>query len=92
MEKLITDEKGQLLTNSLDNYKIPGIWELPENFHIDLFQGNPEPRNVQNSRAIGEPPLIYALSVWLALCDARGKMLSIPATSEELIKPLYDEK
>jgi len=92
LEKLITDEKGQLLTNSLDNYKIPGIYELPEHFHIDLFQGNPEPRNIHNSRAIGEPPLIYALSVWLALCDARGKILSMPATREELIKPLYNEK
>jgi len=30
--------------------------------------------------------------VWLALCDARGKMLSLPATREELIKPLYNEK
>jgi len=92
MEKLITDETGQLQTFSLDNYKIPGIYELPDNFHIELFEGNPEPRNIHNSRAIGEPPLIYALSVWLALSDARGKMLSLPATREELIKPLYDEK
>jgi len=92
LEKLITNEKGQQLTNSLNNYKIPGIYELPEHFHIHLFQGNPEPRNIHNSRAIGEPPLIYALSVWLALCDARGKMLSLPATLEELIKPLYNEK
>ncbi len=92
LEKLITGKNGRLETYSLDNYKIPGIYELPENFHIELFQGNPEPLNIHNTRAIGEPPLIYALSVWLALQDARGTTLPIPATREELIKPLYNEE
>ncbi|MFA6340438.1 MAG: hypothetical protein WCW89_06010, partial [Bacteroidales bacterium] len=77
---------------SLENYKIPGIYELPERFHVELFQGNPEPLNIHNSRAIGEPPLIYALSVWFALRDARGTPLPIPATREDLIKPSYHEK
>ena len=92
LEKLITGKDGRLETDSLDNYKIPGIYELPENFHIELFSGNPEPLNIHNTRAIGEPPLIYALSVWLALQDARGTSLPIPATREELIKPLYHEE
>ena len=92
LEKLVTDPSGKLLTDSLDNYKIPGIYELPERFHVELFQGNPEPLNIHNSRAIGEPPLIYALSVWFALRDARGTPLPIPATREDLIKPSYYEK
>jgi xanthine dehydrogenase large subunit len=92
LEKLITDPSGRLLTDSLNNYKIPGIYELPKRFHIELFEENPEPLNIHNSRAIGEPPLVYALSVWFALRDARGIILPIPATSEELIKPLYNEK
>jgi len=91
LEQLITDNKGRLLTDSLDNYKIPGIYDIPDNYHIMLYQGNPEPLNIQNSRAIGEPPLIYGLSVWLALQDARGTSLPIPATKEMLIKPMYNE-
>lgn len=91
LEQLITDNKGRLLTDSLDNYKIPGIYDIPDNYHIALYQGNPEPLNIQNSRAIGEPPLIYGLSVWLALQDARGTSLPIPATKEMLIKPMYNE-
>lgn len=85
MEKLITNKEGVLLTDSLDNYKIPGIYDLPERYHVTLYSGNPEPINIHNSRAIGEPPFLYALAVWFALQHAKGTSLPLPALKEDLL-------
>lgn len=87
MEKIITSTQGKLLTDNLDNYKLPGIYELPEKFHCSLIPNNPEHHNIQNSRAVGEPPLLYALGVWLALQKATEKALPFPAVRESLLKP-----
>ncbi len=86
MEKTVISSKGKLLTNDLDNYKIPGVYDIPLKFHCSLVKDNPEFHNIQNSRAVGEPPLLYSLGIWLALQKAVNKQLPFPATKESLLK------
>ncbi len=91
MEELIYNAKGVLLTASPDSYKIPGIADIPEDFRVCAFKGNPFKDGIRGSRAIGEPPFIYGLSVWLAIKEAvrlyRGGSFrfDLPATKERIV-------
>ncbi|NLA15301.1 MAG: xanthine dehydrogenase molybdopterin binding subunit [Bacteroidales bacterium] len=91
LEELIHDNRGNLLTSGPDTYKIPGIADIPEDFRIHPFPGNPFKGGILGSRAIGEPPLMYGLSVWLAIKNAlsayagRAVILHIPATKERIV-------
>jgi xanthine dehydrogenase large subunit len=64
------DDKGNLLNHSPDTYKIPGIGDTPLEFHAELLADAPNPGTIRRSKAVGEPPLMLALSVWLAIKDA----------------------
>jgi len=91
MEDLIYDEKGFYLSANPSTYKIPGIRNLPAETYIEIIPSATEEASVFGSKGIGEPPLIYGLSVFFAL-QAAGKEanpekeLSFPATPESLIK------
>lgn len=91
MEDLIFDEKGLYLSANPSTYKIPGIRNLPAETDIEIIPSTTEEASVFGSKGIGEPPLIYGLSVFFAL-QAAGKEanpekeLSFPATPESLIK------
>ncbi len=91
MEDLIYDEKGLYLSANPSTYKIPGIRNLPAETYIEIIPSTTEEASVFGSKGIGEPPLIYGLSVFFAL-QAAGKEanpekeLSFPATPESLIK------
>ena len=87
------DSKGKLLNHSPDTYKIPGINNIPEDFRVELLKGYPNPNSIRQSKAVGEPPFMLALSVWLAIKDAISAVgehkfepeLMIPATHEKII-------
>jgi xanthine dehydrogenase molybdopterin binding subunit len=87
------DPKGNLLNHSPDTYKIPGINDIPEIFHVELLKGYPNPNTIRQSKAVGEPPFMLALSVWLAIKDAISAVgshkyepsLNIPATHEKIL-------
>jgi xanthine dehydrogenase large subunit len=59
-----------------------------------LLEGHPnrEP-TIYHSKAVGEPPLMLAISVWCALCDAVSSIgsyrlnprLDAPATCEKVL-------
>ncbi|MHC1780605.1 MAG: xanthine dehydrogenase molybdopterin binding subunit [Bacteroidales bacterium] len=95
MEELVYNPKGVLITASPDSYKIPGIADIPEDFRVTAFKGNRFREGILGSRAIGEPPFIYGLSVWLAIKDALksyrggGFRFDIPATKERIVKCAY---
>lgn len=95
MEELVYNPKGVLITASPDSYKIPGIADIPEDFRVTAFKGNPFREGILGSRAIGEPPFIYGLSVWLAIKDALksysggGFRFDLPATKERIVKCAY---
>jgi xanthine dehydrogenase large subunit len=87
-------QTGKLLTHAPSTYKIPTANDVPEAFHTRLFgQANAE-NTIHRSKAVGEPPLLLAFSVWLALrdavaaCGASGCQpgLSAPATPEALLR------
>ena len=91
MEDLIYDEKGLYLSANPSTYKIPGIRNLPAETLIEIIPSTTEEASVFGSKGIGEPPLIYGLSVFFALQAASKeanpeKELSFPATPESLIK------
>lgn len=87
------DEKGHLLNHSPDTYKIPTIRDIPQDFRVKLLEGVPNPGTIRQSKAVGEPPFMLALSVWLAIKDALSATanheiepeLAIPATNEAIV-------
>jgi xanthine dehydrogenase large subunit len=90
-EDLRYSEKGELLAHSPTTYKIPNINDLPEIFNVDWIEQD-NPVNVANSKAVGEPPLLMAISVWCAVKHALSFIsngdvpkLRVPATCEEIL-------
>jgi xanthine dehydrogenase large subunit len=93
-EDLRYSKTGELLSHSPTTYKIPNINDLPEEFHMDWIEQD-NVINVAGSKAVGEPPLLMAISVWCAVKHAlqfvaNGDIakLKIPATNEEILMRL----
>jgi xanthine dehydrogenase large subunit len=91
-EELVFGSDGRLLTDAPSTYKIPTIGEVPADFRVALF-ARPSPPTTDvifGSKAVGEPPLMLALSVREALRDAiaafgaapRQVPLAAPSTPE----------
>jgi len=84
--------RGRLNTQAASTYKIPSFSEMPEEFHVHLYEKATEPGAVYGSKAVGEPPLMLAFSVREALRqaagafgpDGRGVELGSPATPESV--------
>jgi len=89
------DAEGRLLAHSPTTYKIPNITDLPRIFNVDFIENHANHKNVRASKAVGEPPLMLALSVWAAIKHAISQAgegsipdLQIPATGEEILRSL----
>jgi xanthine dehydrogenase large subunit len=91
LEQLAWDAKGRLATRGASTYKLPGLGECPEEFHVELLTNASEPLVVRGSKAVGEPPLLLALSVREALRaavaafareDVKRIDLGCPSTAE----------
>lgn len=93
-EEMKYDKKGNLLNHSPDTYKIPAITDIPRDFRVELLNKAPNPLVIKKSKAVGEPPFIHGLSVWLALKDAVSAVgghqidleFQIPATHEYIAR------
>jgi xanthine dehydrogenase large subunit len=48
--------RGRLNTQAASTYKIPSFSEMPEEFHVHLFERATESGVVYGSKAVGEPP------------------------------------
>ncbi|MDZ4660337.1 MAG: xanthine dehydrogenase molybdopterin binding subunit [Pseudomonadota bacterium] len=95
-EKLYYNKDGSLLTRSPSTYKIPSVQDIPRIFNIDFLINDENRKNLSGSKAVGEPPLLLAISVWTAIknalsASARKKPVTIklPATQEEILMNLY---
>ena len=92
-EEIKWNKQGQLLTHSPDTYKIPTVNDIPGIFNIELLSGYPNEGSILKSKAVGEPPLMLAFSVWLAIKDAVSAVgnhkfepaFSLPATAEVVL-------
>ena len=95
-EELVFDDKGRLLTHAPSTYKIPTASDVPADFRVRLWnsQGNMVP-TIHRSKAVGEPPLLLAISVFCAIADAIASLrpgaippLRAPATPESIMKAI----
>ncbi len=93
MEECIWSPKGKLLTHGPSTYKIPVAGDIPEHFNVALFDGSNIKPTPFNSKAVGEPPLMLALSTYFAIRDAVSAtqshrvplQMSAPATPERIL-------
>lgn len=82
--------RGQVATRAASTYKIPSFSEMPAIFNVSLLDKAHEDGAVYGSKAVGEPPLMLALSVREALRQAVAAFgpggcsveLASPATPE----------
>ncbi len=93
-EELVFDRQGRLRTHAPSTYKIPCASDVPADFRVKLFASPGNPANtIYRSKAVGEPPLMLALSVFSAITDAIAALkpgtappLEAPATPEAILK------
>jgi xanthine dehydrogenase large subunit len=93
MEQLVWNDRGELTTHSPSTYKIPACRDWPERFNIEFFGVSNREETIHRSKAVGEPPLMLALSVFHALRNAvasagdgrASPRLDAPATSEAIL-------
>jgi xanthine dehydrogenase large subunit len=93
-EELWFDDRGRLRTHAPSTYKIPACSDRPPVFNIRLVEDMPNrEETIYRSKAVGEPPLMLAISAWLALADAVASVgnhrvppeLDAPATPERIL-------
>jgi xanthine dehydrogenase large subunit len=96
-EELWWNERGELRTHAPSTYKIPTARDWPVHANVRLLENVPNPAGtVYRSKAVGEPPLMLALSVFHAIRDAcascapRGTPVPLraPATPEAVLDAL----
>jgi xanthine dehydrogenase large subunit len=96
-EELWWDAKGQLQTHAPSTYKIPTARDWPARSHIVLLDRSPNrEETIHRSKAVGEPPLMLAISVFHAIRDACAAcgpgtappQLTAPATPEAVLRAI----
>jgi xanthine dehydrogenase large subunit len=98
-EELWWDAEGRLRTHGPSTYKIPGSRDVPPIFNARILADAPNREaTIFHSKAVGEPPLMLAISVWLAIRDAvaslanyrRAPRLDAPATPERVLAAIEE--
>jgi xanthine dehydrogenase large subunit len=85
---------GLLLTHAPSTYKIPTANDCPAVFNVALFNRPNVQDSIHRSKAVGEPPLLLAFSVFFAIRDAISAAgqhrvdppLQAPATPESVLR------
>jgi xanthine dehydrogenase large subunit len=94
IEELVFDDRGRLLTHAPSTYKIPTAGDRPARMDMKIWErGENVEDTIHRSKAVGEPPLMLAISVFSALTQAvaaaaPGKglpELDAPATPERIL-------
>ncbi|RYU77642.1 xanthine dehydrogenase molybdopterin binding subunit [Hymenobacter persicinus] len=99
LEELIYNDEGRLLSNSLNSYKIPDLYAVPEQMPVHFLDTPGHPRAILRSKAVGEPPLMYGIGAYFAVRDAIRAFrpghqadFSAPITPEKVLLNLYPAK
>ncbi|NNM31235.1 MAG: molybdopterin-dependent oxidoreductase, partial [Akkermansiaceae bacterium] len=69
-EEMIYTGKGQLISNNVSSYKIPGPGDIPLDWDIELLNHDPNQSGLHNSKGIGESNVQLGLSVYFATKEA----------------------
>ena len=91
LEELLWDDHGRLATSGASTYKLPSWSEMPDVFEVAFLEHATQPSVVRGSKAVGEPPLMLAISVREAIREAvaafsHGELVTFdsPATPERV--------
>ncbi len=93
-EELCWDASGRLQTHAPSTYKIPTASDWPARVNVELLSwGKNKEDSIYRSKAVGEPPLMLAISVFQAIKDAVAAVgdgrispeLHAPATPEAVL-------
>jgi xanthine dehydrogenase large subunit len=96
-EELWWDAHGALQTHAPSTYKIPTARDWPAHSTVTILERSPNREDtIHRSKAVGEPPLMLAISVFHAIRDAcaacgpTGELpqLSAPATPEAVLRAI----
>ena len=101
MEHLWWNDKGKLMTHAPSTYKIPVANDVPAVFNVKIWESGINAEDaIYRSKAVGEPPLMLAISVHQAIKDAIASVadyrasprLDTPATAEEILHSVEELK
>jgi len=98
-EDVVYDEKGKLRSNALSTYKIPDIYAAPTEIDIIPLITDKENLAILQSKAVGEPPLMYGIGTYFAIENAIQSFnptvpcrMNAPYTPEKVLLALYGSK
>ncbi len=98
MEEVVYDESGKLRSNALSTYKIPDIYSVPKTIEFIPLETERENLAIFNSKAVGEPPLMYGIGAYFAIRNAvrafnseSSPAFDAPFTPEKVLMNLYSE-
>lgn len=95
-EELWWTPEGELKTHAPSTYKIPTSYDWPASFRVRFFDAPNREETIHFSKAVGEPPLMLAISVFQAIRDAVASCasrpviptLDAPATPEAVLRAI----
>jgi xanthine dehydrogenase large subunit len=98
MEEVFYDAQGRLRSNALSTYKIPDVYSVPKEIEILPLETERENLAIFNSKAVGEPPLMYGIGAYFAIREAikafnaeNSPRFDAPLTPEKVLMNLYSE-
>jgi xanthine dehydrogenase large subunit len=94
-EELWWNAQGELRTHAPSTYKIPTARDWPPHWEVRMLENCPNrEETIYRSKAVGEPPLMLAISTFLAIRDAVAGVsgalpdLVAPATPEAVLRAI----
>ncbi|MBK9766629.1 MAG: molybdopterin-dependent oxidoreductase [Chloracidobacterium sp.] len=97
MEEVVYDETGKLRSNALSTYKVPDIYSVPKQIDVLPLETTRENLAIFNSKAVGEPPLMYGIGAYFAIRNAVRSFavcspdFDLPFTPEKVLMNLYSD-
>ena len=97
IEEVKHNKEGVLLSNTLSTYKVPDIYTAPQSVESCPLENSKNRFGPFNSKAIGEPPFMYAIGTYFAICNAMKQFrpdiefeIKAPMTHERVLTLLYE--
>jgi xanthine dehydrogenase large subunit len=98
MEEVVYDENGKLRSNALSTYKVPDIYSVPKDIAVLPLETDRKNLAIFNSKAVGEPPLMYGIGAYFAIRNAVRSFadcspeFDLPFTPEKVLMNLYADE
>ena len=98
VEEVVHNKEGKLLSNNLSTYKVPDIYSAPKEIEVAFLEDSKNRYGPFNSKAIGEPPLMYGIGAYFAILNAMKAFrpekeieINAPITPEKVLVNLYSK-